>query len=1221
MTLDRSPEEHLQPTELAELIEAKGSAAEESLGPTAPGSPLGSILPGWGKDLHPHLAKCSLCLERLQHMAGMDRQLESLKNAIPIPPSPGCPEPTVWREIAVALTPSDQALVHLQHASACDHCGPLLREAIVDLDGEITDSEAKKITALESARPEWQRRLATRITGKKDAAPHAWWKPWATAPRLGFASLGLVALIAAGSWFAARKGQPAPPTDLLASAYSDQRPFEMRIPGASYGPVRIQRGAEGSFTSHPADLLKAEAIIAAEIGSHASDPNWLQAKARADLLEGKYDSAVETLRHALQIEPKSSSLLIDLGTAYFQRALMAERQEDLGAAYESLSHALATQPDNPVALFNRAIVAEHQFLFHQAIADWDHYLRVDSASDWASEARQHADAVRAKLKEHDQSHAAPLLSPSLIVAQAGNPNLRAQVDQRVEEYLHEAVVSWLPHGFPDGKEVPDPSAVQALFFLADVTAQQHGDRWLTDLLANSSSTDFPRAVAALASAVKASDRSDYDSSAKQADAAQRFFTAAGDVPGVLYAEFEQGFSAQMRRHSESCPDRSAAATESQKYPYWWLQAQLGLEQAFCAGITGNLGFDEQLARQSLEDAKRAGYGALFLRTLVFVAQDKFEAGDHDAAWKLLMTGLSSYWSAQLPTVRVYNLYGFASEMAEASALANFELALWNEALSAIASDPSSLLKAGAHGEAARAASAAGHPELAQHHYAEATQLYSQVPQSDAVRSFELSAQIQAAHLDNRLGHPEAAMVRLNAIRGDVSNLRESYLVQAFYSTLGQVELSQQRYPEAEQALNPALALAEQNLSSLRSEEQRVRWSKDAAPIYLGLAESKLAQGQIQDSLAMLEIYLGAGRLSVDTNNSPAGGRSNSSSLLVSAHLPLLLHETVLAYGLLPDGLAIWSYDNRGVNARWIRGKNEQILELAGRLNDLASDPRSDSRALRRDAHSLYDLLIAPIEPQLEAGRTIIIEADGALSRIPFEILVDSNDHYLLERGAIAHSLGMYADERLRSEDPISADSSVLVVSSQSGSQINGIAPLTNTDAEADAVASHFHDARVLRSPGATLAQVGAGMRSVRTFHFVGHALANSKESGLLLDDRDPQTGRPRLFQADTVRHIRTRDLQLAVLSACGTANAKTEDATGFSSVNEAFLRAGVPHVVASRWAVDSTQTGTFVEDFYQKLLAGTPVSEATRAAARKMLANPRTSHPYYWAAFAAYGRP
>jgi CHAT domain-containing protein len=113
---------------------------------------------------------------------------------------------------------------------------------------------------------------------------------------------------------------------------------------------------------------------------------------------------------------------------------------------------------------------------------------------------------------------------------------------------------------------------------------------------------------------------------------------------------------------------------------------------------------------------------------------------------------------------------------------------------------------------------------------------------------------------------------------------------------------------------------------------------------------------------------------------------------------------------------------------------------------------------------------------------------------------------------------------------------------------------------------------------------------------------------------------PRLMDANVVRHLQLQNLQLAVLSACGTASGGT-GSNGFDSVTDALLRAGVPHVVASRWAVDSTETRGFVQDFYRNALSGQTVSEAIRLTSRNMLANPRTSHPYYWSAFAAYGRP
>lgn len=417
--------------------------------------------------IHPHFAVCSECLEQFQALALFEGQLKSRgSNETAVRPL-DCPSAGVWREIAGGLTPPDWTLTCVEHASRCDRCGPRLRGAVAELctlNGEVTDSERTHIAELESARAEWQRRLSQRIAGPTVGGSdrEAGWRQWFAFPRLAVAGVSILAVIVAGSWFAVRRRQPAAAEQLLARAYTEKRTLELRIAGASYAPLRVSLGPAASFTSRPPALLKAEALIGSQLTSRPFDPAWLQAEARADVLEGKYDAAVQALRRALELEPHSPELLIDLGTAYFQRAQQEDRKEDFGTAYEYLSQALQIQPEEPVALFNRAIVAEHQFLYQQALDDWDRYLKVDPASQWAEEARNRARAVREKLKEH-QSKATPLLSPAELMA-TPSASRDSEVDERVDEYLHEAVRSWLPQAYPERKANADPNARQALFF-------------------------------------------------------------------------------------------------------------------------------------------------------------------------------------------------------------------------------------------------------------------------------------------------------------------------------------------------------------------------------------------------------------------------------------------------------------------------------------------------------------------------------------------------------------------------------------------------------------------------------------------------------------------------------------------------------------------------------------------------------------------------------------
>jgi len=1208
--LEGNPNEHIGNAELAKLLEESRRRTEPALD---------------AADVHPHFAACPTCREQFEELVLLDRQLKNMRPAESALPQGDCPGPAVWREIAGGLTPPDHTLAYVEHASRCDYCGPLLHGAVAEvtgLNGDITEAERKHIATLESARAEWQQRLARQITGTPHSAPDRKstpWQRWLAVPRLAMVGASLLAVVGVGSWIAVHRNQAATASQLLARAYTEKRTLELRIAGAAYAPMRVSRGPAASFTSRPAALLKAEALIASQLESHPSDPSWLQAKAQADVLEGKYDAAVEALRHALQLEPHSPALLTDLATAYFQRAQQADRKEDFGTAYEYLSQALRLRPDDPVTLFNRAIVAEHQFLYHQALDDWDRYLQVDPRSEWAGEARDAAERVRTRLKEHDASQAAPLLSPAQIAASAGDPNLHSTVDARIEEYLSGAVRSWLPQAYPE-KGTADTAVQRALFFLADLTSQQHNDRWLSDLLHGSSALNFPQAVAALARAAQANDAGEYSTTNVQASQAERLFRVSGNEAGTLRAQFEQTYAAQIERHSEACRRKATASlTESERYSYPWLQIQLGLEEGVCSALMDDLGTHKKMAQRAMDRAQKHGYGGLYLRSLYFAADEKIGAGDRSGAWRFSITGLQRYWSGQYPWRQVYNLYGGLAYDAGSHDQFNLQVALWREAVAALGSGADLLRRAMAHELLAHAAKAAHQPRLAEQQYAEAARLYALAPQTEASRGNAIENQIRNAQLDLRQGQLDNALGHLISVQDQIRPLSNNYLVQMFYSVLGELQLRRHREAEAEQALKPALTLAEQSLASLGSEAERIAWKNDAAPVYRALTQAKLLQGYSQESLEVYERYLGASQRAAPDRRPPSPEPSR-----LALRLPLLSRETVLVYAALPDGLAIWVCDDRGVHAEWIAKPTEELQELVARFYDLASDPKSDLGALRRDGRSLYTSLILPVEQRLAPGRTLVIEADGWLARVPFEALVDAENHYLIERWPVVHSLGQDSEARLRNDTdnsdagPISARMPLLIVASTASSQEEGLPPLVNVAAEADAVASGFHSPRVLEGNEATFSAVQENLPSAAVFHFAGHSLVTPERSGLMLDNAGHHTEIPSLLDAAAVRKLNVSNLQLAVLSACSTESG-AGGPSGFHSITEALLRAGVPHVVASRWEV--VETRGFIDDFYRSALSGQLVSEAIRGASRNMLADPRTAHPYHWSAFEAYGRP
>ncbi len=307
-------------------------------------------------------------------------------------PGLGCPAAGDWASLAVGLLDSERSRTLLAHAIQCDECGALLRAAAEDLGSDVTDAESKELGELVSAQPEWQREMARKMAQASRPVPRPHPQP---AQWLGWAAALLIAV--GGGYWSYDQWSSGQPARLIAQAYSQQRPFEFRFPAADYGPVRQQKGANGSSQS-PASLLEAEARVARELTKRPDDARWLAWRAETEMLSWDPETAIATLTRALDRKPDDPALSAELGIAYALRAEAQNRSVDYGTAIEHLTRAIRLKPGLRDALFNRAIVYERLFLYDEAIQDWRRYLSLDSSSAWADEARRRLAELEQKKK-------------------------------------------------------------------------------------------------------------------------------------------------------------------------------------------------------------------------------------------------------------------------------------------------------------------------------------------------------------------------------------------------------------------------------------------------------------------------------------------------------------------------------------------------------------------------------------------------------------------------------------------------------------------------------------------------------------------------------------------------------------------------------------------------------------------------------------------------------
>ena len=1162
-----------------------------------------------------HLSQCQSCRRRLE----ATRRLALLKNFTSSGRGEFCPKHEELMNIAAGLLEAKASEQLLGHAAQCDHCGPLLNRFIQDFSDPASPSESEIVAKLESSSIGWQEAMAARLSAapldeRNARTSFSWLWRWPTLAAAMAVSAVLVWIFV-----------PRPERHverLIAEAYTEHRNIELRIAGADFAPLRVERAEQTSHLDSPPSLLEAENEISKHLVKNPSDPFWLQSRARAELLEGNYAGAIDALREALASNANSAPLLVDLATAYSQRGDATRTPADFGRAIDLLGRALQASPQDPVALFNRGIVCRKALLFTQAIQDWQTYLQIDPTGKWADEARSRMEEA----KQEQEKRKGSSLNPPLTPAQFGDLNLDEgsainAVDGRLESYYQAALTEWIPLAYPTTtSESSGPKRARtALHKLATISLSRHADQWWTDLLRDSSSSIFPEALNALTAAIKANDAGSTESSHKSAALAIKYFlSAGGNSAGILRAQLEDLYAANIEQDAEKCVRMLkpfAHANHIRSYP--WLAIEMHIQEGNCLWLQERLG-DALLAYSSAtKEAASVRYPTIQLGAQDHWSMAAGASGNETLAWSLATDGLKQFWNGSFADVRGYNFYYSLYETARLTRKPYLGVSIWKEAMPLTESSQDLAQVAVAHSLFGNSALAIHDSEQARREFDVANQLFLRSPRTEATHLAQLEADTRLAGVETSVGQNRNALSRLRSISAEVDQLSDNYLKVLFYDTFGKALIREGETAEAERVLRSAVRLAELQLQSVQDNKSRSEWKDISSEPYRDLIFLLDQKQDTVDALQLWEEFKAAPGASITNVNVQKSDNVNPTGATgwtnVNAYLPQLSKATVISYALLPRELLIWTFDDRGVHSRHIDVSAVKLSTSAASFRELCSRPASDPALIRKQARHLYDQLLAPIEPYLQSGRILIVELDEELSGIPMEALLDSTNHYLGERVTIMSSLGIFYSPRGTIAHQITNETPALVVAvaTPHADAESHIAALPDVDAEGQAVARRFSIARLLASQNATLNATVQGIPEAGVFHFAGHASNSYVEPGVLLSN-----------ETLTVRSLESLKLQtpqLVVLSACNSEVGALGSAGASDSLVGYFVRAGVPRVVASRWNIDSTLTGRFMSEFYARLLKGSSVEESLSQAQSVLRTQSISAHPFYWAAFTTFG--
>jgi CHAT domain-containing protein len=332
---------------------------------------------------------------------------------------------------------------------------------------------------------------------------------------------------------------------------------------------------------------------------------------------------------------------------------------------------------------------------------------------------------------------------------------------------------------------------------------------------------------------------------------------------------------------------------------------------------------------------------------------------------------------------------------------------------------------------------------------------------------------------------------------------------------------------------------------------------------------------------------------------------------------------------------------------------------------LSSPQNTDAKKLAR---ALHDKVIQPLRANLSGVKHLLISPDGMLNLVPFGALADDKDRYLVQDYEITYLSSGRDLLRLQAsaepkKPPALIGNPTFDQSGDTSSSPGGgkrsvdfgrvrFTALPGTEGEIKSISGILDKPEVMTGADATersikklsspvllhvathgfflsdISTTAAGSRSLEydpggapvvkvpssenPLIRSGLALAGANTPGSSADDG--------VLTALEVAGLDLGGTQLVVLSACDTGVGEVRNGDGVYGLRRALVIAGSEAQVMSLWKVDDAATRDLMVAYYKGLQQGEGRTEALRNVQVKMLANPATSHPFYWASFIPSGQ-
>jgi CHAT domain-containing protein/tetratricopeptide (TPR) repeat protein len=348
-----------------------------------------------------------------------------------------------------------------------------------------------------------------------------------------------------------------------------------------------------------------------------------------------------------------------------------------------------------------------------------------------------------------------------------------------------------------------------------------------------------------------------------------------------------------------------------------------------------------------------------------------------------------------------------------------------------------------------------------------------------------------------------------------------------------------------------------------------------------------------------------------------------SSADIQKHLPP--GTWLLQYSVTEDKTYIWivSRDSFQLIDRKIDRRDiarwTTDLQEAGRL--------ADGPAFAKNLDAPFRTLIAPALAKI--GKTperLVIIPDAPMHGLPFAALRDSTGKYLVELApleidgsATLYIFSLMRDAALRRVPP----SALLVGDPKIDPRwtfTHGLRQLDSAVPEVQAIRPLYEPrVDVLVNEDATVRRFLDHARDKTVIHFAGHAIVNPSEPWQSLLLLARSPERSGALSASELLSFRLDQTRLVVLSACSSAAGLGVGPEGVAPLVRPLIAAGVPAVVGTLWDVEDATVKDLSVSFHRHYEEGNDAAKALQRAQLDKLGNRDPQFAVSWASFQVTG--